>query len=196
MFWPTRPAAWRNRNSVAKTVACGASKNCKHPPTNTRPQSDLFHDKTTCNLTGGAPRRACRDHHTPPAHHTTASPQGQAVPWGGATPQRWTQGAFCAVVSLSRTPAELWPFAIPGKGSPRQEMPFPVKSRVASSEFEGRRSLAVCPMYPRGPAVRWDFCARPPVCWSAAVALFITGEGSANTSTTNAPTALRCGACT
>ena len=28
-------------------------KKCKHPPTNTRPQSHLFHDKTTCNLTGG-----------------------------------------------------------------------------------------------------------------------------------------------
>ena len=54
MFWPTRPAAWRHRNSVAKTAACGASKNCKHPPTNTRPESHLFHDKTTCNLTGAS----------------------------------------------------------------------------------------------------------------------------------------------
>ena len=52
MFWPTRPAAWRHRNSVAKTAACGASKSCKHPPASTRPESHLFHDKTTCNLTG------------------------------------------------------------------------------------------------------------------------------------------------
>ena len=54
MLWPTRPATWRHRNSVAKTAACGASKNCKHPPTSTRPESHLFHDKTTCNLTGAS----------------------------------------------------------------------------------------------------------------------------------------------
>ena len=31
MFWPTRPAASRNRNSVAKTAACGASKKVQTP---------------------------------------------------------------------------------------------------------------------------------------------------------------------
>ena len=34
MFWPTRPAAWRNRNGVAKTAACGASY-IKETPTHT-----------------------------------------------------------------------------------------------------------------------------------------------------------------
>ena len=38
---------------MAKTAACGASKNCKHLPTNKCSQSHLFHDKTTCNLTRG-----------------------------------------------------------------------------------------------------------------------------------------------
>ena len=51
MFWPTRPAALRDTNNVAKTAACGAS-NKVQTPTNTRPQSHLFHNKTTCNRTG------------------------------------------------------------------------------------------------------------------------------------------------
>ena len=45
MFWPTRPAARRNRNSVAQTAACGASKKIA----NTHPQTRVH--KAICFTT-------------------------------------------------------------------------------------------------------------------------------------------------